>query len=76
MGYARRARVTEVRGFGSEIVSWKRLDNSIGLGAQEDLQTLWAAPEEKSSSNGEGNTNHKVASAEFIASLPRREQKH
>jgi hypothetical protein len=74
VGYARRARVTELRGFGSEIVSWKRLDTSIGLGAQEDVQTLWAADVDNISENHQKDP--KVATAEFIAALPRRDQKH
>lgn len=41
--YTRRARVTEIRNFGAEIVSWKRLDNSTGDAAVLDLETLWAA---------------------------------
>ena len=36
-GYGRRARVTQVRGFGTSIVSWKRLDD----GSVVDEQVLW-----------------------------------
>ena len=37
-GYPRRARVTQVRGFGAGIVSWKRLDD----GSVVDEEVLWS----------------------------------
>jgi len=75
-GYPRRARVTELRSFGSEVVSWKRLDTSIGGGLQEDEQTLWAAQPGDSSVPAHRAAEPKVASPEFIQALPRRETKH
>ena len=75
-GYPRRARVTELRSFGSEVVSWKRLDTSIGGGLQEDEQTLWAAEPGSSSVPADRTAGRKVASPEYIQALPRRETKH
>lgn len=75
-GYPRRARVTELRSFGSEVVSWKRLDTSIGGGLQEDEQTLWAAQPGDSSVPAHRAAEPRVASPEFIQALPRRETKH
>ena len=37
-GYPRRARVTQVRGFGASIVSWKRLAD----GSVVDKEVLWS----------------------------------
>ena len=76
VGYPRRARVTELRSFGSEVVSWKRLDTSIGGGMQEDEQTLWAAGPGSSSVPTDRMASRKVASPEYIQALPRRETKH
>ena len=41
-GFARRVRVTEVRGHGASVRSWKRLDDDALT--RIDLETLWAHP--------------------------------
>lgn len=69
-GYPRRARVTEIRSFGAEVRSWKRLDTSIGAGAVEDMQTLFGGVEATAAGTAT------VASKEFVLSLPKRLQKH
>eukprot|EP01035_Chromulina_nebulosa_P021242 gene21242-27525_t len=71
-GYARRTRVTELRNFGKEVVSWKRLDTSIGEGAVVDVQTLWTADENAISTI---QSSKSKATLEYINSLPRRFQK-
>lgn len=39
----RRARVVQMKAFGSEIWTWKRLDTSLGGFPPLDVETLWAA---------------------------------
>lgn len=76
-GYPRKARVTELRSFGSEIVSWKRLDTSIGGGAIEDVEILWQAnAEDQESARKDKATVRRSVTKEYISSLPHRYQKH
>lgn len=82
--WPRRARVTELRDFGSTVMSWKRLDESTGEGQIVDFSTLWSQSASTSTEYSEKAnvkkfvhaTNRRTISAEVLNSLPRREQKH
>merc|ERR1712050_129485 len=50
-GWSRRARVTELRKFGAEVWSWKRLDDAIPAGTVVDEEMLWSASGPLQSSN-------------------------
>ena len=69
----RRARVTELRGFGASVVSWKRLDTSTGSGIIVDHETLWGV--DTLSAEGNIATPRSSVPKTISAALPRREQK-
>lgn len=68
--FPRRARVTELRDFGSSVVSWKRLDTSTGGGAVVDEELLWSA----STGTAVSLDKRKAVTKEYVQALPRREQ--
>lgn len=68
-GFPRKARVTELRSFGKQVVSWKRLDTSIGNGAIEDFEYLLSTEDSR-----ESKPMYKSVSKEYINGLPRRSQ--